>query len=126
MRWGTNALEVAQAHDETEIYIHALSTIGQARLLAGERAGREQLEQARALAVDAGLEEQVRRADSNLIWVHMRQRDYALAYSYLEPALRDAGDRGDELSRGYLLADRARMELDLWPKAYATPRSPSA
>ena len=75
-------------------------------------AGRDELERSRALAVDAGLEEQIGRADLNLVWVTRRQREYALAYEYLEPALRYASERGAELWRGYQLGYRARMELD--------------
>ncbi len=120
--WGTRAVELATALDHTEIYIHALISVGTARFLAGDPAGRDQLERSRALAVDAGLEEQIGRADLNLVWVTRRQRDYALAYDYLEPALRFASDRGAELWRGYQLGYRARMELDLghWQEAVDT------
>jgi DNA-binding CsgD family transcriptional regulator len=122
VHWGIRAQELATALDETEIYVHALTTVGTARFLVGDPAGREQLEQARALALDAGLEEEVGRADINLVWVSRRHRDYALAYSYLEPALSSASDRGAEVWRGYLLAYRARMELDLgrWQEAVDT------
>ncbi len=120
--WGTRAMELATKLDHTEIYIHALISVGTARFLAGELAGRNQLERSRELAVDAGLEEQIGRADLNLVWVARRQRDYGRAYGYLEPALRYASERGAELWRGYQLGYRARMELDLgyWQEAVET------
>ncbi len=120
--WGTRALELATALDHTEIYIHALISVSVMRCLAGDPAGRDELERSRALAVDAGLEEQIGRADLNLVWVTRRQREYALAYEYLEPALRYASERGAELWRGYQLGYRARMELDLghWQEAVDT------
>ena len=51
-----------------------------------------------------------------------RQRAFELAYEYLEPALQYTSDRGLELWRGYLLAYRAQMELDLdrWQEAVDT------
>ena len=58
----------------------------------------------------------------HLVGVARRQRDYALAYDYLEPALPYTSERGLELWRGYLLGYRAQMELDLgrWPEAVDT------
>lgn len=120
--WGTRALNLAEALDETQIAIHALNTIGTARFMGGSPEGREQLERSLALARAAGLEEHVGRAMIHLVSVARRQRDYALAYEYLEPALQYTSERGLELWRGYLLGYRAQMELDLgrWPEAVDT------
>jgi DNA-binding CsgD family transcriptional regulator/tetratricopeptide (TPR) repeat protein len=120
--WGTRALDLAEALDETQIAIHALNTIGTARFMGGSPEGREQLERSLALARDVGLEEHVGRAMIHLVGVARRQRDYALAYAYLEPALQYTSERGLELWRGYLLGYRAQMELDpgRWPEAVDT------
>ena len=120
--WGTRALDLADAVGETQIAIHALNTIGTARFMGGSPEGKEQLERSLALAKNAGLDEHVGRAMIHLVGVAQRQRRYALAYDYLEPALQYASERGLELWRGYLLGYRAQMELDLgrWPEAVDT------
>ncbi|HEY1508071.1 MAG TPA: AAA family ATPase [Solirubrobacteraceae bacterium] len=120
--WGTQALGLADALGDTETSINALISVAAARFAAGDPEGREQLEQSLALAKAAEDDELVGRADVNLVWVSRRWRDYPLAYSYLEPALRFASDRGLELWRGYLLCYRAQIELDLgrWQDAADT------
>jgi ATP/maltotriose-dependent transcriptional regulator MalT len=120
--WGTRALELAQALDEPEIAIHALNSVGTARFLNGDTAGQEQLERSLALATEARLEEHVGRAMTHLVWVTRRQRAFDLAYKYLDPALQYTSERGLELWRGYLLAYRAQIELDLgrWSEAVDT------
>jgi DNA-binding CsgD family transcriptional regulator/tetratricopeptide (TPR) repeat protein len=120
--WGARALELAEALDEPEIAMHALNSVGTARFLNGDTAGREQLERSLALATEARLEDDVGRAMTHLVWVTRRQRAFDLAYQYLEPALQYTTERGLELWRGYLLAYRAQLELDLgrWPEAVDT------
>jgi DNA-binding CsgD family transcriptional regulator/tetratricopeptide (TPR) repeat protein len=120
--WGTRALDLAGALDETEIFIHALNSVGTARFMEGATEGREQLERSLALARDTGLDEHVSRAAMHLVWVALRQRAYELAYDYLVPALRYTSERGLELRRAYLLGYRAQMELDLgrWQEAVDT------
>lgn len=122
IKWGTQALDVAGNLGETEIFIHALNSIGTARFMTGEAEGREQLERSLALAKDAGLDEHVARAMMHLVWVARRHRAYALAREYLEPALAFTSDRGLELSRGYLLSYQAQMALDQgrWQEALDT------
>jgi DNA-binding NarL/FixJ family response regulator len=120
--WGTRALELAEALDEPEISLHALNSVGTARFLTGDTDGKEQLERSLALASEARLEEHVGRAMTHLVWVTRRHRAFDLAYEYLEPALKYTSERGLELWRGYLLAYRAQIELDLgrWPEAVDT------
>jgi hypothetical protein len=116
---GTRALDLARALDEPEIVIHALNNIGTATFLNGAPEGREQLEHALALARDAGLDEPAGRAMQHLVRVAVRQRSYALAYSYLEPALEYVRERGLELRRLYLLGNQAQIELGIgrWQEA---------
>ena len=110
--WGTRALDLAQALNQTEIIVHALCSIGTARCLNGQSEGREQIERSLTLAQEAGLDEQGARAMIDLAWIAQRHRDYALAADYLEPALEQANKLGHELWRGYLLAHRAQVDLD--------------
>ena len=120
--WGTRALELAEALGQTEMVIHALNSLGTARFLNGDVAGREQLERSLALATDAGLDEGICRAMFHIVWVARRTRAYPLASDYLGRALPFATERGWELWRGYLLGYRAQIELDLgrWQDAVDT------
>jgi DNA-binding CsgD family transcriptional regulator/tetratricopeptide (TPR) repeat protein len=117
-----SALESAMAVDDQELEVAVQNTVAFGRFLKGDPEGRRQLELIRARAAEAGLDVQVCRADESLIKVARRQRDYTRARAYLEPALRYASERGMELFRGYLLADRAQVELDLgqWDEAAET------
>jgi ATP/maltotriose-dependent transcriptional regulator MalT len=109
--WGTRALELAHALDDDETYVYALANIGAAELDAGNPAGRDKLEQARSLADQLGLEDHVGRAFALFAIYGLHQRDFALADSYLGPGLAYCTERGLETPRGYLLAQRARLEL---------------
>jgi DNA-binding CsgD family transcriptional regulator/tetratricopeptide (TPR) repeat protein len=120
--WSTRALNLAQELAETQTAVHALSSVGTARLLNGEAEGRQQIERSLALATDAGLDEDIGRAMTHLVWTAQRRREYTLALDYLEPALKHVSDHGNELLRGYLLAYRAQVECDLgrWQDAVDT------
>jgi ATP/maltotriose-dependent transcriptional regulator MalT len=119
LTWGARAIELAEGLGETDVHVDSLISVAIARWLSGDDGGREELERCLVLARDASLDDRVGRIEVNLVWVTRRRREYAQAYSYLEPALRSASDLGMELWRGYLLAYRAQMELDLgrWQEA---------
>jgi DNA-binding CsgD family transcriptional regulator/tetratricopeptide (TPR) repeat protein len=110
--WATRALDLAQRLEDTEITVHALTNIGMAELLTGAREGREKLERSLEIAQRAGLEEQVARVFIHLAWAAVRQRDHALADRHLNAGINYCSDRGFELFRLYLLAFRARSELN--------------
>lgn len=122
VEWGTQALELADALGNTQMVMHALNSVGTARFMSGDVAGRAQLERSLALATDAGLDEVMCRAMLHIVWVARRTRAYALASDYLERALPFATERGLELWRGYLLGHRAQIDLDLgrWQNAVET------
>ncbi|HET7047419.1 MAG TPA: AAA family ATPase [Solirubrobacteraceae bacterium] len=113
LTWGARAVGLAEELGEVDVRIDSLISAAIARWLSGDDTGREELERCLVLASDAGLDDRVGRIEVNLVWVTRRRREYAQAYSYLEPALRSASELGMELWRGYLLAYRAQMELDL-------------
>jgi DNA-binding CsgD family transcriptional regulator/tetratricopeptide (TPR) repeat protein len=113
LTWGARAVGLAEELGEVDVRIDSLISVAIARWLSGDDTGREELERCLVLAGDAGLDDRVGRIEVNLVWVTRRRREYAQAYSYLEPALRSASELGMELWRGYLLAYRAQMELDL-------------
>jgi hypothetical protein len=83
-----------------------------AEFRAGTAEGRKKLERSLELAQRAGLEEHAGRALINLAWVATRQRSHALANRFLDAGLAYCSERGLELWRLYLLAFRARSELD--------------
>lgn len=120
--WGARALDLADRLGETEIAVHALNSVGTAKLFNGEAEGKEQIERSLACATAAEREYDVCRAMTDLVWTAQRRRDYGGALEHLEPALRFASDRGCELWRGYLLGYRALVELDLgrWQDAVDT------
>jgi class 3 adenylate cyclase/tetratricopeptide (TPR) repeat protein len=110
--WGTRALELAERLDDSEILIHALNTIGTTELLRGIPGGLEKLERSLDLAEQADLPEHVGRAFVHLVWAGTRLRNHELADRYLERGLAYLAERGLDLWRLYLLAFRARIELD--------------
>jgi DNA-binding CsgD family transcriptional regulator len=110
--WGTRAMELAQQLDDPEIFVHALSTVGSLELLDGAPDGRAKLDRGLELARQAGLDEQVGRAYVLLAWAAVRRRSYALADHYVNAGVEYCSERGLELFRLYLLAFRARSELD--------------
>ena len=120
--WGTRAIELATRLGEDETHIHALNSVGKARLDAGDDGGREQLQRSLTLATAARLEEHVARGGVHFVAVAQRQRDYDLARERLGPALAYTTERGLEIWRSYVLAYRAAIELDLgrWDDALRT------
>ena len=117
--WGMRALELAQSLDDTEALVYALTNIGVIEFLAGAPEGEKKLERALSLAQRAGLEEHAGRAFQSLAYWPVRERRYAVARRYVEPGLEYCVDRGLDTWRLYVLACRARMELDLghWDQA---------
>jgi len=112
LAWGTRALELSQRLDDTGALIYVLNTIGTTELLFGMPAGLEKLERSLELGERADLAEHVGRAFIHLVQAGTRLRDYGLADRYLEPGLAYVAERGLDLWRFYLLAFRARIELD--------------
>lgn len=117
--WGTRALELAHHFDDAESFVYALTNIGTVEYLAGLPEGIEKLERSLELAQEAGLEEHAGRAFVALVWWSPRGRSYMLADRYLEAGLDYCSERGLDLWRLYLLAYRARVQLDrgLWDEA---------
>ena len=106
---GKRALALAERLDDVEIAVHALATIG-VNQFATE--GVEKLEQSLERAQSAGLAEQVGRVFVLLAGAAVSERRHAVAGRHLEAGIDYCSDRGLELFRLYLLAFRARLELD--------------
>lgn len=106
------ALELARRLDDRETITHALTNIGSALLLDGDGAGRDALEEAFALAVEAGMDDHAARAIGNLATIAAEVRLGDPAGVEIDRAL--AFVRSHELSgwAQHLLGHRARHALD--------------
>jgi DNA-binding NarL/FixJ family response regulator/tetratricopeptide (TPR) repeat protein len=109
--WGRRALAVAEDLDDPESLVYALTNVGSVEQLTGH-GGAEKLERSVELARRAGLDEHAGRAFVALTWWSPRGRGYAAADRHFEPALEFCTERGLDLWRSFLLAYRARSELD--------------
>jgi DNA-binding CsgD family transcriptional regulator/tetratricopeptide (TPR) repeat protein len=110
--WAGRALELAELLGDTETRAHALCTVGAVELARGLPEGGERLERSLELAEAAGLEEHVGRGFANLARIKARNRQYTLAIRTIEDGLEYCSERDLDLYRPYLLAHRARVELD--------------
>ena len=111
-RWGERAVALAERLHNPEILSHALNNIGTAELDAGVREGAAKLERSLALALEAGLEEHVARAYTNLGSVSVMLRDYAVAERYLEAGIGYCFDRDLDTWLFYMTGWQARSELE--------------
>ena len=107
--WAARALELADRLEDTEISVYALATLGVATLGAG---GIVRLEQSLEIARRDGLAEQVARAYVMLAETAVIARRHAAASKYLEAGIGYCSERGLDLFLLYLLAFRARLQLD--------------
>jgi DNA-binding CsgD family transcriptional regulator len=120
--WGTRAIALARTLGEDAILAHALNNVGSMELLGGELGGVEKLETSIELARSSGLEEDVGRAYCNLVAGATSLRSPELLDRFLGDALEYCDERGLDLWRFYLIAYRARAELDRgqWAQAEAS------
>ena len=110
--WGTRAIELAEPLGDVETLVHGLTNIGGMEALWGAPEGREKLERSLRLAEEAGLDEPAARAHAHLARSALRRRSYAQADACLEAALAHSTERDVVLYRQYLVAFRARSELE--------------
>lgn len=114
--WAGQALELAERLDDTEIAVHARIMIGAlaAEGRVGESAaeGTQTLEQSLELAQQAGLTEQAALTYIVLVGTALGHRRYGLATRHLQAGIDYCSQHGLERDRLYLLAWRARLELD--------------
>jgi len=111
IEWGERAIELAKRLNRQEVLVHALTTVGLARMLLGEEQGRSQLEQSLARALAANLEEQAARAWANLSSGAVLMVDLDHADRYIADGLAYATERDLDSWRYYLLAWRAAMHV---------------
>jgi DNA-binding CsgD family transcriptional regulator/tetratricopeptide (TPR) repeat protein len=106
------ALSLARDVGDDEALVYALINVGALEALSGTSSGRATLEDALERAQAADLDEHAGRAFVNLVWYAPRDRSYREADRYVEPGLEYCTEHGLDLWRLYLIAYRARSELD--------------
>src|SRR5262249_56074902 len=84
LAWGGRAIGLAERLEETEILIHAPTNVNAAELAAGAAEGEEKVLHSLALALEAGYEEHVARAYTNLACTFIEQRPHERAERVLE------------------------------------------
>jgi DNA-binding CsgD family transcriptional regulator len=121
-RWGVQALELAQRIDDRETLVHALNTVGTARLLRGIDEGLAMLERSLALSREWEFAEHAGRAYINIAWASTRLRKYTLAQAFEREGIEYCLERGLDAWRFEVLAHQARRRLDqgAWEDAAET------
>jgi DNA-binding CsgD family transcriptional regulator/tetratricopeptide (TPR) repeat protein len=116
------ALELAERLEDTQIIVRTLASLGFGESLRGMPEGAEKLTRALQLADRAGMYEEVGCTFDYLALAFTHTRSYASATEYLDAGIRYCSEHGLELYRLYVLAYRARSELDRgrWADAAAT------
>lgn len=72
LRWGEQAIALAEGLGDTAITVHALISTGTARSYAGDAGGEAELTRALELALATGLIDQAGRAYNNLAWTALQ------------------------------------------------------
>jgi DNA-binding CsgD family transcriptional regulator/tetratricopeptide (TPR) repeat protein len=110
--WNARALALGEELDDTQVLAYALTNIGAVEVFTGAPRAPAQLERSLELALRAGLEEHAGRAYLNLVWWPLRVRRYDVVDRHLDAGLEYCAERGMDLWRLFLIACRARVELD--------------
>jgi DNA-binding CsgD family transcriptional regulator/tetratricopeptide (TPR) repeat protein len=110
--WGKRAILLAESLMETEILVHALTSVGTVLLLTDRSEGRRHLERALRLALEAGLDPAAGRAFNNLVDAGCRLRDYDLAERYIDQGIGFAQEHGLDLWSANLRGNQMTLDLD--------------
>ena len=119
VEWGTKAIDVAKRVGATDVLIHAINNMGTVRVHAGIMSGRAEIEESLQMSLEADLHEHAVRAFTNLASTAIEREEYPYARIRLDEGIDYAAERDLGSSTVYLLALRARLnlELGLWQDA---------
>jgi DNA-binding CsgD family transcriptional regulator/tetratricopeptide (TPR) repeat protein len=109
--WGERATALSSESGDLETFVYQLNTRGTMTSLLGHPEGRDDIERSIALAVEAKLDVQVGRGYIHLAWTGSRTRDFSVL-GRIADGVEYCSEHGLELWRLYLIAYRARIELD--------------
>ncbi len=111
--WGAKAIELAERLDDAEALSYALTNVGGTEMrLAEFEDGRAKLQRALELAQRDGLEDYAGRAFQVPVLGAISVRRFEVADVLLDRGLAYCRERGLDTWRLYLLAGRARIELE--------------
>jgi DNA-binding CsgD family transcriptional regulator len=118
--WGERAIALAERLGETDTLVHALNNVGTARRLAGLPGGSEALQRSLELALEAGMEEHVARAYTNLGVTPVARRDPA-GETHLDAGIEYCREHDLDSWAQYMSGWKARARLDrgAWDDAAA-------
>jgi DNA-binding CsgD family transcriptional regulator/tetratricopeptide (TPR) repeat protein len=119
VRWGEQAIALAESLGDARTQVHALNNMGTALLTAGDEQGRAHLERSLQLAVERGWEEHVSRAYTNLACCAVMTRDYPLAERFLQEGLAYCAEHDLDSCGTYMGTWQARawFEQGCWDDA---------
>ncbi|TGD74882.1 LuxR family transcriptional regulator [Mangrovimicrobium sediminis] len=112
VEWGERALAIAGETGDSELRVHALNTVGSARLFRGDTRGEPQLRESLALSLQHGLHEQAARVYTNLSECLIELRDLAQAEQVIEEGI--AFDTAHDLDAWtyYLVGRKAQLRFE--------------
>ncbi len=110
IEWGEQALALARRIGDEATVVHALNTVGTARLCLADE-GLELVDESLDRARAAGLDEDVARAYANLVDYVASRRQHERAHAYLAESLPFCDERGLEAYHQGLAATRADVLL---------------
>ena len=118
LSWGERAMALSTESGDLETFVYQLNTTGTMTSLMGQPEGRDDIERSIALATEAKLDVHVGRGYIHLAWTGSRTRDFTVL-GRIADGIEYCSEHGLELWRLYLIAYRARIELDqgLWTEA---------
>lgn len=111
-RSGSRAIELAERLGETEILVHALNNVGTVEMARDQASGAAKLTRSLALALDAGMDEHVARAYTNLGSRGVWTRDQARAEQHLSLGIAYCEEHDLDPWLVYMTGWKARLRLD--------------
>lgn len=119
IRWGQQAIALAESIHDDDALAAALINVGIARVHAGDEDGWQMVDRAITLARELGFHEHVARAFFQGQQVSVGLRQYERAGRWFEQGMAYCAEHELETMRQFLLAWRARSLLDQgrWPEA---------
>jgi len=111
IRWGTHAIDLAEAVSCTDALVYALNNVGTVELRQGDPEGLAKLERSRDLAASAADEAGVGRAYLHLGIVLGARREWLLAERFLAPGIGYCREHGMERYQLWLTALQAESAL---------------
>jgi DNA-binding CsgD family transcriptional regulator len=112
IEFAQRSISLAEQFSDDQTLIDAALARGTARLIVGDGSGFDDLQRALRLALATGFQRQTASAYTNLAAMAVSRRAYAQAADYLNVGLLYCQERDLDIYRPYLLAYRARMNLE--------------